>query len=86
MPIATAPGWEWLVPRPTIGIMANTAGKTSYGYVASTWTIDITRWLFLEPVVGTAIHDGELDFRGTRHGTAWAAACCGMSAATSAFA
>ena len=63
LPIATAPGWEWLVPRPTIGIMANTAGKTSYGYVASTWTIDITRWFFIEPVVGAAIHDGELDTR-----------------------
>ena len=22
LPIATAPGWEWLVPRPTIGIPA----------------------------------------------------------------
>jgi lipid A 3-O-deacylase len=63
LPIATAPGWEWLVPRPTVGIMANTAGKTSYGYVASTWTIDITRWFFIEPVVGAAIHDGELDTR-----------------------
>jgi lipid A 3-O-deacylase len=60
-PIATAPGWEFLVPRPAIGIMANTAGKTSYGYVANMWTIDITRWLFIEPVVGAAIHDGELN-------------------------
>jgi hypothetical protein len=61
LPIATAPGWEFLVPRPTVGIMANTAGKTSYVYAAGTWTIDITRWFFIEPVVGAALHNGELD-------------------------
>jgi lipid A 3-O-deacylase len=61
LPIATAPGWEFMVPRPTVGVMINTDGKTSYGYVAGTWTLDITRWLFLEPVVGAAVHNGELD-------------------------
>ncbi len=57
------PNWAFLVPRPQIGVTVNTAGKTSFAYFGGVWTIDVTRWFFIEPVAGGAIHTGELDTR-----------------------
>jgi lipid A 3-O-deacylase len=53
--------WSYLIPRPHIGVMANFDGLTSYVYAGGTWTFDITRWFFIEPIFGFAAHNGKLD-------------------------
>jgi len=53
--------WSWLVPRPHIGAMINTAGLTSYGYLGGLWTYNVTDKIFAEAFVGGAVHDGELE-------------------------
>ena len=55
------PEWNWLIPRPHVGFMANTDGRTSYGYGGGLWTFNLTPKFFLEGFVGGAIHNGSLD-------------------------
>jgi hypothetical protein len=53
-----APAWiAWFVPRPMIGVMANTAGKTSFAYVSAVWTWTWNNFFF-EPIFGGAYHNG----------------------------
>jgi lipid A 3-O-deacylase len=51
--------YKFLVPRPQLGAMINTDGKTSYGYGGVVWTLNFTPQFFLEPMFGGAIHDGD---------------------------
>src|SRR5438477_953472 len=53
--------YQFFVPRPHIGAMLNTAGKTSYAYIGMVWTLNITPRLFLEPIFGGAFHNGKLE-------------------------
>jgi lipid A 3-O-deacylase len=55
-------------PRPTLGVSANTEGKTDYAYADLTWTATI--WhpaaesedgLYLGGFLGGAVHDGRLE-------------------------
>lgn len=50
--------WSVFVPRPTLGGSFNLAGRTSYGYVGATWTVDVTDRVFVEAFFGAAFHDG----------------------------
>ena len=53
-----APAWVgWFVPRPMVGVMANTANKTSFAYVSMVWTWEWNRF-FVEPIFGAAFHNG----------------------------
>jgi lipid A 3-O-deacylase len=52
--------WNWLVPRPHVGAMINTDGRTSYIYGGALWTFDFTRRIFLETFLGGALHNGSL--------------------------
>jgi lipid A 3-O-deacylase len=61
LPIDLGPTWAFLVPRPHLGFMANTAGKTSYVYGGFVWTLNLTDRFFVEPMFGGAIHNGETD-------------------------
>jgi hypothetical protein len=49
------------VPRPQVGAMINTAGKTSYVYGGVVWTVNITPRFFLEPMFGGTVHNGETE-------------------------
>ncbi len=56
-----APGyWANLLPRLQIGGNLNLWGKTSYAYADGVITLPITPWLFFEPFLGAAIHNGSL--------------------------
>ena len=61
-----SPGWNWLVPRPHIGVSINSAGKTDYAYVGALWTYDITPRFFVETFAGGAVHDGAISGDPTR--------------------
>jgi lipid A 3-O-deacylase len=61
LPIPVPAEYGFLVPRPQIGGMINTDGKTSYAYAGVVWTLNITPRFFLEPMFGGAVHNGELD-------------------------
>lgn len=52
------PFWTPFVPRPTAGFSLNTGGRTSFGYVGATWTLDLTDRIFAEAFFGGAVHDG----------------------------
>lgn len=57
------PFWQAFVPRPTIGGSYNFGGRTSYGYIGGTWTVDLfpqtfRNIVFLEGFFGGAVHDG----------------------------
>ena len=52
--------WAYLLPRFEVGGSANLSGRTSFVYVDMLATLPITRWLFIEPFVGGAVHDGSL--------------------------
>lgn len=61
--ISQDPFWQVFVPRPTIGGSYNTGGRTSYGYLGATWSVDIFpetfgRRVFLDGFFGGAVHDG----------------------------
>ena len=59
LPIGTGGGWQqWLAPRLHVGGTINTAGKTSQAYFGLTWTVDVTRWLFVEASFGGAANNG----------------------------
>lgn len=49
---------SYFIPRPHVGGSLNLDGRTSYAYAGLTWTIDITRRIFVEGSVGGAIHNG----------------------------
>jgi lipid A 3-O-deacylase len=49
------------VPRPQVGVMINTAGKTSYVYGGAAWTVNITPRFFLEPMFGGVVHNGQTE-------------------------
>lgn len=54
-------GWaKVFVPRPMIGVMANTGGKTSFAYLSAVWTFQLDKFFF-EPIFGVAVHNGYLD-------------------------
>jgi lipid A 3-O-deacylase len=59
LPINLPAGWMFLVPRPQIGVMANTVGKTSYVYAGVVWTFNVTERFFFEPIFGGSVHDGK---------------------------
>ena len=50
----------YFLPRFQLGGAANLAGRTSFGYADVLFTLPITKWLFFEPFLGGAIHDGNL--------------------------
>src|SRR5262249_23774443 len=60
---------RWLgAPRLHLGIVANTVGKTDYGYVGLTWSgrpwrplLALPEPLFIAGSLGGAVHDGHLD-------------------------
>lgn len=52
--------WSWLIPRPHVGGMFNTDGRTSYVYGGALWTYNVTRKIFLEGFLGGAVHNGVL--------------------------
>ena len=43
------------MPRPHVGGMAATGGGTSYGYAGLTWSVDLTRSVFVEAALGGAV-------------------------------
>jgi lipid A 3-O-deacylase len=54
-------GWaKMFVPRPMVGVMANTGGKTSFAYISAVWTFQWNNFFF-EPIFGGAVHNGYLD-------------------------
>jgi lipid A 3-O-deacylase len=52
--------WAYFLPRFQLGGAVNLARRTSFAYADAVFTLPIIRWLFLEPFVGGAIHDGSL--------------------------
>lgn len=57
------PFWQALVPRATVGGSYNFGGRTSYGYIGATWSVDLfpqtfRNIVFLEGFFGGAVHDG----------------------------
>jgi hypothetical protein len=51
--------WAFLLPRFQLGGAVNLAGRT-FAYVDIAITLPITSWLFFEPFVGGAGHNGSL--------------------------
>ena len=60
-PVDTPTAWVFVVPRPHVGVMVSTGGKTSYVYGGFVWTFNLTERLFVEPIFGGAFHNGETD-------------------------
>jgi Lipid A 3-O-deacylase (PagL) len=52
--------WAYFLPRFQLGGAANLSGRTSFAYADAAFTLPITQWLFFEPFVGGAVHDGSL--------------------------
>jgi hypothetical protein len=52
--------WAYFLPRFRVGGAVNLQGRTSFGYGDMLLTLPITNWLFLEPFVGGAAHNGSL--------------------------
>jgi lipid A 3-O-deacylase len=52
--------WAYLLPRFDVGGSYNTGGRTSFAYVDMLLTLPITSWLFFEPFLGGAVHNGSL--------------------------
>ena len=52
--VSLDPFWQAFVPRPTAGGSYNFGGKTSYGYLGGTWTVEVfpetLRWVFRDQV------------------------------------
>src|SRR5215204_7044322 len=47
LPIDVAWPFGFLVPRPHVGVMANTGKRTSYVYAGFEWNVDLTPYLYL---------------------------------------
>jgi lipid A 3-O-deacylase len=60
--------WANFLPRLQVGASLNLTGKTSFAYVDGVLTLPITPWLFFEPFLGGAIHDGSLRPTTTENG------------------
>ena len=58
-----SPKWmEWAYsPRPNIGINANLNGKTDILYVGLAWMLPVVGGFWVEPNIGFAANDGELN-------------------------
>jgi hypothetical protein len=55
------PGYlAYFLPRFQLGGAVNLSGRTSFAYFDAALTLPITQWLFFEPFVGGAIHNGSL--------------------------
>jgi lipid A 3-O-deacylase len=52
---------DYAVPRFQIGGMFNVGGGTSYGYGSFLWTLNLDKRWFVEPYVGVAGHNGQLN-------------------------
>jgi lipid A 3-O-deacylase len=52
--------WTYFLPRLQLGGSYNLAGRTSFAYLDILYTVPITKWLFVEPFFGGAIHNGSL--------------------------
>ena len=52
-------GFEAWMPRPHAGGMAATAGGTSYGYAGLTWSLDLTRSVFVDAALGGAVSNAQ---------------------------
>jgi lipid A 3-O-deacylase len=53
--------WQFLVPRPHVGGVFDTGGRTSYVYAGAVWTWNLTPRIFFEPIFGATVHNGKLD-------------------------
>ena len=52
--------YSYFIPRPQVGVMINTANRTSYAYVGMVWTLNLTRQFFLEPIFGGSFNNGQV--------------------------
>jgi hypothetical protein len=52
--------WAFFLPRFQLGGAVNLEGRTSFAYADVAFTLPITHWLFFEPFIGGAVHDGSL--------------------------
>jgi lipid A 3-O-deacylase len=52
--------WANILPRFRLGGALNLEGRTSFVYADAVFTLPVTRWLFFEPFIGGAVHDGSL--------------------------
>jgi lipid A 3-O-deacylase len=52
--------YSYFIPRPQVGVMINTANRTSYAYAGVVWTLNITRQIFLEPIFGASFNNGKV--------------------------
>lgn len=52
-----------LIGKPRVHVLAglNTAGGTNYAAAGLAWRFDLSRRLYLQPGIGFAIHDGNVD-------------------------
>lgn len=55
---APDPKLDFFVPRFHVGGSLNTAGRTSNAYAGLTWTLDLTRDVFVEFAFGGAVNNG----------------------------
>jgi lipid A 3-O-deacylase len=53
------PLWDLFIPRPHLGGMLNTDGKTSHIYAGATWGFDIYGPIFAEASFGAGAHNGD---------------------------
>ena len=54
LPFGRGEWWDFLVPRPHLGVMANLSGGTSYAYAGGLWTIPLPSRFFAEFFFGGA--------------------------------
>src|SRR5262245_66503750 len=47
-PFGRGEWWDFLVPRPHIGVIASLSNQTSYGYAGAVWTIPLPWRFFTE--------------------------------------
>jgi lipid A 3-O-deacylase len=74
----STPLWSQSAPRFVLGGIVNTAGKTDQIYAGFAGTYDFLHRIFtgddavfIEGMVGGAVHDGKLDVRGTPAAQEW---------------
>jgi lipid A 3-O-deacylase len=58
LPFGRGEWWDFLVPRPHLGVMANLSGGTSYAYAGGLWTIPLPSRFFAEFFFGGALANG----------------------------
>jgi hypothetical protein len=82
LPFGRGEWWDFLVPRPHLGVMANLSGGTSYAYAGGLWTIPLPSRFFVEFFSAGRLPTGRRP--ATRRTWLWAAIHCFMSAVRSA--